>query len=188
MTWWQWYWRWRRSCCSGSFLQQQHCLMRESVWLQGLYYRSLWVQFSPSKLYFNGYKAWFAFLTVGFYGLADQVLIMEVLLQVLIDAVTVGVEDFSNVIQLVTNAGRQLCLICGEGVCCILHISSSALEQACVDCLLVLKFLNLGEGGILLLLQVLYLSSEALEFCVTLGGAFAQYCGFAFEVLWQKLP
>ena len=88
----------------------------------------------------------------GFNGIADEVLIVEGPLDVTIYACEVDVQDLRDIIQLTADGTGQLCLMCCGGVSCVLHIVSKALEQPCVDYLLVLKFLDLCEGRFFFLL------------------------------------
>ena len=59
----------------------------------------------PSKLYFNACIVFFKFLVEEFHLIINEVLIVEGLLQVLIDGVEIGMEDFDNVVQLTTESG-----------------------------------------------------------------------------------
>lgn len=79
----------------------------------------------------------------GLHHVVDNVLIINGFFKIFIYAVEVDVEDFYDVVQLAAGIARYLCLLCGGGVHCVLHIGRSALEQSGVHCLLVLEFLNL---------------------------------------------
>ena len=101
------------------------------------------MQAKSCKLLFNTCEGLFRSQLAGLYRIVDEFSIVKESFKILICIVEVVVEDFCDVVLLPGYAARLLCLLRSGGVGCVLHIGSGALEQSCVDCLLVRDSLNL---------------------------------------------
>ena len=98
--------------------QQWYCLVRDAVWLWGLYYGGLGLHPKSCKLCFDTYKWLFRFLVTGFHCVVDEVVIVGGFLQIVIDVVEVGIANFCDVVKLAADTTRQTVLN-GRRRCCL---------------------------------------------------------------------
>ena len=109
----------------------------------------------------------------GFLRVVQQVLVIGEFFKILIDVVKVGVEDLCNVIQLATNTGGSLCLMCSRGVGCGLYICSSALEQSYVAGFETFGLVQ-GRLSLLVVVAVIELAGSGIPRCLRRGSDFVQ--------------